>query len=527
MTSWITDAIAGWMASIIGPALTPLLTVLGQTALATPDPTLQPRVHELWDASRIAANLAYGLLIIIGGLLIMTRESVQSRIGIREIAPRLVLGFVTANISATLISTAIGFANELTAAIAGQGVNPAAATAALKQIIGNQLQGFSGLGTLGGFLQLALLIMALLVLVTFIVRMVAIMLLTIAAPLALACHALPQTEKIAATWWRVFAACLATQLGQALCLVVFLRVYLSPAGGTVFGLPASTAGWVNALVAACLLWVLIKMPFWAQRAAFHGAGHRRSRLVGIVKTLIIAKTLGALGITRYGAKAAGAKRAGRAGASTARAARATSAGAAGKRATARTDRAGGRTRSAGVAAGAARPAGPPTPATFSSAPIGQVPLSAPQGTPTAATFSHAAGGTSGQSTKPRVASTRPTAPTFSSGPSRPGSTPSASRASSTTNGRRPAPPVFSSAPPLPQAPGPAHAKTSPTAPRFSDSPARQVSPPPRPGYAAPPVFSDAPPPTPARRRATRPTGPPAAYNPDPPPSDPPTSPSGR
>ncbi|WP_163571970.1 hypothetical protein [Fodinicola feengrottensis] len=203
VTGWITDAISQWLAGVIASAMTPVLTFMGQTVLITPDPTTHGGVLlQLWEATRIAANTCFILLILVGGFLVMGRESIQTRVGIREIAPRIAIGFIAANTSTMLISKAIELANGLTAAIAGQGVDTAAVSASLQQMITNQL---NGLGFLGSLLELALLVMAVMVIVTFIVRMAAMVLLVLAAPIALSCHALPQTERIAFTWWRTWS----------------------------------------------------------------------------------------------------------------------------------------------------------------------------------------------------------------------------------------------------------------------------------------------------------------------------------
>jgi len=61
------------------------------------------------------------------------------------------------------------------------------------------------------------------------------------APLALACHGLPQTEGVARWWWRAFAGILAIQAAQALVLVAAVRVFLSP-GWSVIVLGATACG---------------------------------------------------------------------------------------------------------------------------------------------------------------------------------------------------------------------------------------------------------------------------------------------
>ena len=57
----------------------------------------------------------------------MSHETLQTSYSAKEIAPRIVIGFVAANLSMVLMSRAIDLANGLSAALAGGGVSPASA----------------------------------------------------------------------------------------------------------------------------------------------------------------------------------------------------------------------------------------------------------------------------------------------------------------------------------------------------------------------------------------------------------------
>src|SRR5207245_1977672 len=64
--------------------------------------------------------------------------------------------------------------------------------------------------------------------VTYIIRLMAAVLLTAAAPLALACYALPHTAWAARWWWRAFAAVLVIPPVEALVLSAAVKVFFSP-----------------------------------------------------------------------------------------------------------------------------------------------------------------------------------------------------------------------------------------------------------------------------------------------------------
>jgi hypothetical protein len=221
--------------------------------LATPDLTSNPQVQAIWTTSLVAANGIFVLFVIAGGFIVASRETLQSRYGLKEIAPRVVVASVAANLSLLVCGKAISFTNALTAAITGQGVDGNSAVTAIEQILdqpaNNQMPPI-----LFSLLILAALVMAIVVLVTFILRTALLVLLLGVAPLALTCHATPQTEGLAYTWWRAVAACLGIQLGQAVILLATVRVFLTPAGPEVLGVPATPDGLIAILV--CLTMTL-------------------------------------------------------------------------------------------------------------------------------------------------------------------------------------------------------------------------------------------------------------------------------
>ena len=83
----------------------------------------------MWATSLAIADACYVLLVLIGGIVVMGHETVQTSYSVKEIAPRMVLGFLGANLSLVLISHAITIANGLSAALAGHGADPASAAA--------------------------------------------------------------------------------------------------------------------------------------------------------------------------------------------------------------------------------------------------------------------------------------------------------------------------------------------------------------------------------------------------------------
>jgi hypothetical protein len=282
----ITNAINGFFRGIVTDALNPLLDLLSKTLLTTPTPDSLPRVGELWNNSWQILLACYGLLVLIGGILVMAYETVQTRHSIKEIAPRLVVGFLAGALSLWVATKAIEIANGLAQAVMGGGLDANSAGETLKNLVLGSLNG----GIFIIFVGLFLAGMLIVLLVTYIVRVALTIILIAGAPLALMAHALPQTEGIARWWWKAFGGCLAIQIGQSLALITAMRVFLAPGGFTLFG--PTVDGLVNLLVSIAIMYVLFKIPFWFL-GSLRGGG--RSLLGSIVRGFIAYKTFGLLG----------------------------------------------------------------------------------------------------------------------------------------------------------------------------------------------------------------------------------------
>lgn len=270
----IRQTINDWFRDLVVSALTPIIDTLAHSLLTTPDVTGQSGVREAWDTTRIAANSAYVLLVTAGGIMLMSHETLQTRYAVKDIAPRLVVGFVAINTSLSLLHEGIRFANGLALGVIGDSLDPDEISDKLDLML------IDPLGTAGIFLILMGLIAAglsIVVLITYLFRIVLIVLLTAAAPVALACHALPNTEGMARMWWRATLGMGVIQLGQSLTLVVALRVFFTNSGHGFFGIAGST--FVNFLITCCLLYVLIRIPSWVAQVIFARPGHSTFRTI--------------------------------------------------------------------------------------------------------------------------------------------------------------------------------------------------------------------------------------------------------
>ncbi|MEU8370085.1 hypothetical protein [Micromonospora tulbaghiae] len=441
-------------------ALQPVMEALGASWLSTPDLTNNEHVKAIWTTSLITANGVIVLFIVAGGLLVTTRETLQTRYGLKQVLPRIALGVVLANCSLIVGEKAIELTNALTVAIAGNTIDGPTAATTIRQIVDNALRGETFLMAL---LAIAVIVMCLVLEFTFVLRLAALVILFGVAPAALICHASPLTEGVARLWWRCVLACLGLQLGQAVIVMAAVEVFLTPAGPTLLGVPATGQGLLGVVVCLTMLWLLIKLPGWMRQFILGPLGQRSGRgLIGqLVHAVLMIKTLGAAAGVLGGANAA---------------------------------RTGGRTtpRPSGPrpSPGSRRPLRPsrpgPTPvapsppgaAAFSHAPVTHTPLPVPSGTIAAPIFSHPAtpspptptpssGVPAAQFSHPSSAQPSPPA-----SPTTPARVTFSHAAATTTPGTRPggaAPAVTFSAAPAPQ--GAPRRPPAPVTPVFSAAPA--------------------------------------------------------
>ncbi|WP_143591742.1 conjugal transfer protein TrbL family protein [Thermoactinospora rubra] len=280
---WMTKQINAWFANLAASAIKPLLDVLATTLLATPDFSASGRVMDLWKVTAGIANGSFVVLATVGAITAMGYQTVQTRYAIREVLPRLGLAILAANISFLVCGKLIELANALSRALLGQDFDARRAADSMRMMIlprtDNQIFYI--------LLALVAVILLLLLLVTFMLRTSLVLLLMVAAPLALACHALPHTDGLARFWWRAFTGLLVIQVAQSLTLVLAVRIFFNQDGRVLMGIHP-TGQLVNLLLTVCLLIVLVRIPSWVSKQIFIQGG-RSSMITRIIKTAIAYK----------------------------------------------------------------------------------------------------------------------------------------------------------------------------------------------------------------------------------------------
>jgi hypothetical protein len=288
VTGWFFDGAVSWMSSILLGALDALWKLLAGFALTSPDVTVLPQIREISARSLLVVNTVYVLAVLAAAILVMTRETIQVRYGIAELAPRLLIGLVAANLATPICRALIEAANALTQALTGESIAATGTVDHLSRTIGGAMRGGVGGGPQQALLvviAVLLLVLTLMLIFGWLVRVGLLVVLAGISPLALACHGLPYTEPVARLWWRSILAALLVVTVQAFALHTTLSVFLSPqASLPALGIPADPGGSMNLLIVACLLWTTVRIPAMARRYVTRG---QSSRAGAIVRVLIV------------------------------------------------------------------------------------------------------------------------------------------------------------------------------------------------------------------------------------------------
>jgi TrbL/VirB6 plasmid conjugal transfer protein len=301
------NAIIKWFAGVIVGGLNVLWGLLAATAFTTPDVTVLNEVKSIASTSLAVVNSVYILAILWMAILVLGRDTIQSRYGLSELIPRLIIGLITANLAMPLCSQLIGLANAVTAALTSQNITSPGSMKQMQQLVaaslGSDPSGNNPAGFLLLLIGLVLAVMVGMLLMQWIVRIGILIIAVGVAPIALALHGTPHTEPAAKLWWRTMFGALATVLIQAVALHTTLTVFLSPnADLPLLGLPGNPGATMKLMVVMCLLWSLLKVPAMMRRYVSKSSP---SSVGTIVRVMLVQQ------LTRGLSRAAGGGRAAR------------------------------------------------------------------------------------------------------------------------------------------------------------------------------------------------------------------------
>jgi hypothetical protein len=278
LTAQIIEAITAWLQTLATALLSAAFAAVGELLFSTPALDQIPEVQAMWSLVQTIANALFGLAVLGAAVLVMASGTIESRYSAKLLVSRLALAAIGANASLALAGALIRLDNAIVQGLLG--ADPAAQT--VRELAGI-LQGAHPVNQYVTILvALWAAFLALFLVALYIGRDLALLLATVAAPLALATYALPQTDEIARLWVRAFLALLFVQVIQAVLVLVGLQLLRRTdcLGGSVSEL-------VSGLMLVALLYLLLKLPF----AAYHWAFRQSLRQFPLMQPLVfVART---------------------------------------------------------------------------------------------------------------------------------------------------------------------------------------------------------------------------------------------
>lgn len=279
------DGLIDWLAVRVQHLFDFLLAFLTSPMFLSPDVTVLPQVQTIAGKSALVVNACYILAVITAGVVTMVGGGVEVRYGVKELVPRLVVGFILSNFAVPLCAVLIDVANALTVAMVGTSAPTHQAITVSKDHIESAL-------TDPRALLLALVIGVLIVILFFtlflgwIVRLATLVILAGLAPIALACYCLPYTQPVAALWWRALLGCLGTATLQAIVFSTGIQLMIDPNSNLhgLIGQPRSSV--IDLLMVVIVLWATVKIPGLMRKFVTH-QGNSTNAVGLILRTVAV------------------------------------------------------------------------------------------------------------------------------------------------------------------------------------------------------------------------------------------------
>jgi hypothetical protein len=193
---------------------------------------------------------------------------------VKDLLPRLVVGFTLSAVGVPLCGLVIETANALIQALVGRpAAGPRVVAFVQARIVA--ATGEPAAALLAVVLGLLIVVLFYLLLVSWFARVAALVVLAGLAPVALACYALPYTSAAARLWWRALLGCLAVPALQAVVFAAGVDLLLDPDYNVpvLLGVgPAPSLDVFNLFLAACLLWLTVRVPRLVARYVTRAGG---------------------------------------------------------------------------------------------------------------------------------------------------------------------------------------------------------------------------------------------------------------
>jgi hypothetical protein len=243
----------------------------------------------LADRSALVVDTLFVLAVIAAGAIGMTHGGFQIRYAVKDLIPRLVVGFVASAFATQICAGVIQVANAITTAMVGQ----AASGPRVIRFVADRLAHATwdpAVRPLMVVIGLLIVVLFFQLLFSWFARVATLLVLAGTAPIALACYALPHTQPVADLWWRALLGVLATPLLQGVAFSTGVDLLLDPSGNFAIaaGLPVGSDT-LNLFLIACLLVVTVRIPRMVAR--YVAQGGRGMSTAGVLLRAVVIQTV--------------------------------------------------------------------------------------------------------------------------------------------------------------------------------------------------------------------------------------------
>jgi hypothetical protein len=285
MADAIINRVLRWIAVQLTNILDWLWQVLAATLFVSPQVSALPQVQQASATATVAANTVMALvLVIVGVTTVINGGSEQARYTLKSLLPRFAAGMLLANFAPVVVAESITMANAVTAALTGHEFSSQDSVEQMHRMVAGAASSESH-ALLLVLLHLTMIIALVALLITWLLRLATLIICAAVGPLALACHALPVTEPLAAGWWRSLAGALLTQVLQAATLNVAWATLLSADGSLPAVITTSLGdplGMANLGIAAFLTFLVALIPRHVRRLLNHPRTSTTGRMLMIL-----------------------------------------------------------------------------------------------------------------------------------------------------------------------------------------------------------------------------------------------------
>ena len=271
----IVKAINAIMLSIVQSIANPLINILSQFTIATPLMSNNSSVFNMWLLIVGITDVLFVLIVALLGFHIMSSEALGfDELDIRQLLPQIGLVFLLANTSIFVIDGVISLSNAMISAFRA-GFPPTPVWSVLSTIV--KESGSLGLAALA--IMLAFVVLALLLVLYYLSRIVALFLGAVLSPLVLLLWLIPAFKDFAVTAAKVYFTLIFVLFVHVVILELAASLFLGFAKNGTNGGPDPV---MAALLGMATLLALLKTQGFMAQLSYVSSGSRSAKKLGIV-----------------------------------------------------------------------------------------------------------------------------------------------------------------------------------------------------------------------------------------------------